>query len=46
MSLDAILMMAVTMVLIWGGFIAALVIAMRQERRARKEGAVDSDGDS
>jgi hypothetical protein len=46
MSLDAIIMMAVTLVLIWGGFITTIVIAMRQESRILKEGAVDTDGDS
>ena len=47
MSLEAILMMVFIMILIWGGFLATLVAAMRQESRAAtEEGELDGDGDA
>ncbi len=43
MGLDAILMMAGILLVVWGGFVYTLVIAIRQERRARKEKEVGRD---
>lgn len=37
MSAGAVIMMVVILTVVWGGFIAAMIVALRQEWQARGE---------
>lgn len=37
MGIDAIVMMVSVMAIIWGGFIISIVMAFKQEKKAREE---------
>ena len=37
MSSGAVIMMVAILTVVWGGFITAMVVALRQERKARGE---------
>jgi len=45
-GLDAVLMMTAILLLVWVGFGVTLIVAMRQERRAKEEPDVDDNADA
>lgn len=46
MGFDAVIMMSVILLLVWGGFITTLIIATRQERGAEGEESTDGNSDA